>query len=207
MISNLEDKNHPKYEPEKWNNNLYIKKSHNCYAYALNLINPNYAKICKKYIIKTKNIDCPAVRPQPGIYSGFIDEFKPHPFSCSKIERRMKKDNPLIKKIRPNQMCPIGFYKIALVTSSDGTDYHYYRQDNTGYWSHKDGWKKATNKDAKGRLIKDPKYAERGHLDIFCGYYMVPNNSKLKHMSNDTRKSKKYPSRISEIKKIIGQKI
>ena len=30
--------NHPIYEPEKWNKDINIKKTHNCYAYALNLI-------------------------------------------------------------------------------------------------------------------------------------------------------------------------
>ncbi len=42
---------------------------------------------------KTKKYDCPMLRPQPGQYSGFIDEYKPHPFSCGKIERRMKADD------------------------------------------------------------------------------------------------------------------
>ena len=194
---NLSHKNHPKYEPNKWNHNEYIRRSHNCYTYALNLIQPKNANLCHEYIKTTNNYDCPSVRPQPGILSGYIDEFKPHPFSCSKIERRMKKDNPLIKKLRKNQKCPNGYYKIALVTTSKANDYHFYRQDNTGRWSHKDGFKHATNKDAKGRIIKDPELADRGHLDIFCGYYAVPNDQKNKNYSNKTRKSKKYPNKIS----------
>ena len=164
---NLNNKNHPIYEPEKWNKDINIKKTHNCYAYALNLIDKEQANICKIYMkITTKN-DCPSLRPQPGQYSGFIDEYNPHPFSCKQIELRMIKDNPLIKKLKNNQECPNNFYKIALVCASDGSDYHFYRQDNSGFWSHKDGWKKATNKDAKGRLIKNPELAERGHLNFF----------------------------------------
>ena len=61
----------------------------------------------------------------------------------------MLKDNPLIKKLKKNQECPDGFYKIALFCISDGSDYHFYRQDNNGLWSHKFGWKIATNKDGK----------------------------------------------------------
>ena len=44
--------NVPVYEPNKWNSNKYIKKSHNCYAYALNLIDKKRATKCKK--MKTK---------------------------------------------------------------------------------------------------------------------------------------------------------
>jgi hypothetical protein len=191
---------HPKYEPEKWNKDKYIKKTHNCYAYALNLIDKKQADICKIYLKITGKKDCPSLRPQPGQYYGYLDEYNPHPFSCKEIELRMIKDNPLIKKLKNNQECPNNFYKIALVCASDGSDYHFYRQDNNGLWSHKDGWKLATNKDSKGRIITNPELAERGHLDLFCGYYVVPNLSKYKNMSNITRP---YKNKISETTKIL----
>jgi len=194
---NLNNKNHPVYEPEKWNNDEYVRRSHNCYTYALNLIKPENAVFCRKYMKATGNYDCPNVRPQPGILSGYLDEYKPHPFSCSKIERRMIKDNPLIKKLREGQECPNNYYKIALVTTSKGTDYHFYRQDKSGLWSHKDGFKHATNIDANRHIINNPETAARGHLDVFCGYYAVPNNTKDKNYSNKTRKSKKYPNKMS----------
>jgi len=62
---------------------------------------------------------------------------------------------------------------LVLTCKDDKTDYHFYRQDQNGLWSHKNSWRKATNKDAKGRLIKDPKKCDRGKFTIFCGYYMV----------------------------------
>ena len=204
---NLNNKNHPVYEPEKWNKDIYIKKTHNCYAYALNLIHTEQANICKKYMKLTKKHDCPILRPQPGQYSGYIDEYKPSLFTtsstkCSRgMEIRIKKDNPLIRKLRKNQECPDNFYKIALFIASDGSDYHFYRQDNNGLWSHKDGWKLATNKDAKGRIIKNPETADRGNLDLFCGYYAVPNLSKYKNMSNMTRP---YKNKVSETQKILN---
>ena len=197
---NLKNMHHPKYEPEKWNKDKYIKKTHNCYAYALNLIDKKQADICKIYLKITGKKDCPSLRPQPGQYYGYLDEYNPHPFSCKEIELRMIKDNPLIKKLKNNQECPNNFYKIALVCASDGSDYHFYRQDNNGLWSHKDGWKLATNKDSKGRIITNPELAERDHLDLFCGYYVVPNLSKYKNMSNITRP---YKNKISETTKIL----
>ena len=76
------------------------------------LCNKEQANICKKYLKITNKKDCPSLRPQPGQISGFIDEYKPHPISCKKIEIRMKKDNPLIKKLKKNEECPNDFYKL-----------------------------------------------------------------------------------------------
>tara|TARA_B110001450_G_scaffold111593_1_gene105368 strand:+ start:353 stop:1036 length:684 start_codon:yes stop_codon:yes gene_type:complete len=196
---NLKNKKHPKYNPDKWNKNIYIRKSHNCYAYALNILKPSYANLCKKYLKKTKKHNCHGLRPQPGQFSGYIDEYKKHPYKCKKIERRMKKDNKYLKKIRKNQKCPDGYYKIALV--NDGEDYHFYRQDKIGLWSHKDGWRKARNTDVKNRLIKDPKTAKRGKYKKFCGYYIVPNNRFQKKLSNKTRK---YKNKISKYQRILN---
>ena len=72
---NLNNKDHPIYEPEIWNKDINIKRTHNCYAYALNLIYKEQANICKKYIKITNKKDCPSLRPQPGQFSGFIDEY------------------------------------------------------------------------------------------------------------------------------------
>jgi hypothetical protein len=172
---NLINKNHPVYEPEKWNANKYIKQTHNCYAYALNLIDKTQATKCKQYI-KTKKMRCP--RPQPG---GYVDEFNSKKVNCKHIEERMLKDNPFIKKLKKNQECPDGFYRIMLYIANDGSDYHFLRQDNSGLWSNKDGWKIATNKDLKGRLIRHPDLADKGKYTIYCGDYAVPNKSKYKH--------------------------
>jgi hypothetical protein len=162
---------YPKYEPEKWNNNIYIKKSHNCYAYALNIISTKLINICKTKI----NFNCP--RPQPNMPLGHHDIS-----SCKLIESRMLKDNPKIKKILNPSLCPKNYYLIALACTKDKSDYHFYRQDQykngDKLWSHKNGWRKATNKDNSNKLIIDPKYADRGNFEIFCGYYIVPINSK-----------------------------
>ena len=67
-------------------------------------------------------------------------------------------------------MCDNG-YKVALVlglVKSGGSvdqDYHWYRQDAGGKWSHKPGGKKATDKDQSGNEITDPETADRGKVD------------------------------------------
>ena len=204
-MSNLSNINHPSYEPEKWNNDILIKKSHNCYAYALNLINTDNKKLCEKYMSIHNSKDCLDVRPQPGYYSGYLDEYKPIFISCDKIIRRMKKDNPMIKKLRKEEKCKDGYYKIALCCRENGTDYHFYRQDNNGLWSHKDGYRKATNKDSKKRIIKDPFLADRGIYKLFCGYFSVPNEAKYKNMSNLTRHSKKYSNKVSKVSELLSK--
>lgn len=175
---NLNNKNHPVYEPDKWNANKYIKQTHNCYAYALNLIDKKQANKCKQYM-KTKKMRCP--RPQPGQYSGYVNEFNSKKVTCKQIEERMLKDNPFIKKLKKNQECPDGFYRIMLYIANDGSDYHFLRQDKTGLWSNKNGWRIATNKDLKGKLIRNPDLADKGKYTVYCGDYAVPNKSKYKH--------------------------
>ena len=41
-------------------------------------------------------------------------------------------------------------------------DYHWYRLDGNGYWSHKPGGTCATNRDGRGKRIKDPRRADNG---------------------------------------------
>ena len=209
---NLCNKNHPVYEPEKWNKDVNIKTAHNCYSYALNLINPKMAEICKEYKkINKKTDNLTYLKPQPGRYSGYIDEYindkiyKKTFSKCTNIEARMKKDNPCIIKLKHGEECPNHYYKIALYHAADGTDYHFYRQDNTGLWSHKDGALNATNKDRKGRIIRDPETSEqlrKGGRYRFCGFFAVPNSSKHKNMSSISRP---YKDNISEVQKIINE--
>ena len=48
-------------------------------------------------------------------------------------------------------------YKIALVIDDLGEeqDYHFYRQDSDGYWSHKPGKEEVRRVDASGKLLRE----------------------------------------------------
>jgi hypothetical protein len=82
-----------------------------------------------------------------------------------------------------DQPCPANTYKKALVVDSvddpgipgDDRDFHWYRQDDNQMWSHKPGSTKATNLDASGNPILDPRTADRssGNIDYadFCGCF------------------------------------
>jgi hypothetical protein len=59
-------------------------------------------------------------------------------------------------------MCPSGYHKVMLVIAP-GVDYHWYRQDTDGKWSHKPGITPITNLDASGKPIADPAKADRDY--------------------------------------------
>ena len=53
-----------------------------------------------------------------------------------------------------------GFYKIFLALDV-GEDYHWWRQDNNKYWSHKPGSTNVINVDASGNKIIEPLKSNR----------------------------------------------
>jgi hypothetical protein len=111
------------YEPEKWNENDKIKRYHNCYAYVLN------------HIASKRN-----GKPQPGYFSNY-PSLSDSDYNCKTFYKRLRKDVPSLYLIDFDTPCRKGFYKgfIALDTKKYDTDYHFYRQDKSGYWSHKPG--------------------------------------------------------------------
>ena len=59
-------------------------------------------------------------------------------------------------------------------------DYHWYRQNPDGTWSHKPGKSEVTNLDASGELIFDPEICDRNYetssginYNEFIGYFAV----------------------------------
>ena len=124
----------PKYDPESWELNKEEHEINNCYSYAMN--------------IKESNIE---EKRQPGELCG--REFK---YDCENIEKMMKCDFPSIQKIEKiDTPIPCSHYRIALVLDNSGEhlDYHFYRQDIDGYWSHKTGNNPITNSYPKLKAV------------------------------------------------------
>jgi hypothetical protein len=146
----------PPYEPGRWNSPP-VKNSTNCYAYAAN--DPD---------------GHPPGKPQPGEHCG-------HPFSsvdCANVGVAAVCDGMIKGTSPPNP--PQGYYPVALVVDP-GVDYHWYRLDNDGRWSHKPGNTDARDVDASGNPITNPETADRDYsssggpnYSSFCGYYYVP---------------------------------
>ena len=160
----------PLWQPKLWNslNDLPILEKTNCFSYAFNFI---------EYREK---------RLQPGeISSNIVTEY-----TCDKILNKLRKDYPDIRiSNKEEEFIDCSRYKIALFIdkSSDNKDYHFYRQDSNGLWSHKPGILDVSNKDASKKVIKNPEQADRDYTkfdDItdydnhnyseFCYYLSYP---------------------------------
>lgn len=141
-----------------------IRSNSNCYAYA----------ICNQVYPGTNNL---WFKQQPGEYAN-VSCF---PFTKQNLVTAVQADfakynldynlNLTFQEVSKDTICPAGTYKVALVAYPG--DYHWYRQDADGYWSHKPGTTPVTNLDESGDLITDPAFADRGNYTNFLGYFAV----------------------------------
>ena len=123
----------------------------------------------------------------PGYYSS---ETLAIPYTKNNLEYCVKEDfkkynaeheeNLIFIEVSKYEICPIGTYKIALVVDNNepSVDYHWYRQNSDGTWSHKRGNTEVTNLDALGQSIYVPdscyrKYSDELNYDTFISYYAV----------------------------------
>ncbi len=169
----------PHYMPSIYNDpTKVVQTNHNCFAYAFDIFDPPECKDGEK---------CKEPFHQPGYFSGyshFTDNGKKY---CADLLARLKGDMPWIRTTKFEKPCPRGYSKIALVIDPDN-DYHFYRQDSNGLWSHKPGGQPVTNRDASNKLIYNPEFADRDYrkpglpkedqlnYSIFCSFLCVPRN-------------------------------
>ena len=165
------------YMPELWGG--IVGNNCNCYAYAIN-----------NQIDKEGNL---IYKQQPGQYAGYEDVT----VDADEIITRVLDDfeefnnenltNLVFKPIGRYESCTtIGAYKIALVIAP-GYDYHWYRQDSDGLWSHKPGTTPVTRFDNSNDLIIDPQTANRGLYTEFIGYFeVIPWNQYYSSIMSNT---------------------
>ena len=58
-------------------------------------------------------------------------------------------------------------------------DYHWYRQDRNGCWSHKLGQASVTDLDNAGKRLRDPGLADRGQYQTRHGYKSTDRNARI----------------------------
>jgi hypothetical protein len=188
----------PKYEPDRWNARKEVRETHNCFAYAMNVHDPKQFTSC----LKSKNCNVPF--HQPGSASGHPKFSSQKQKTCSDMVGRLLGDNPTMQVTSFTDKCPKHTSKIALVVDAD-EDYHFYRQDSNGMWSHKPGGTPVTDKDADGKPIYDPKlsnrnYDEKGsklNYDIFCSYMCVPRDRPLYLKTGGTRRDRNRSRKLT----------
>ena len=144
----------PVYNPGPWNVPS-VQPFNNCYNYANNQMTNTFA--------------------QPGRASG-------HPaasMACNQVQPAATSDG-LHAVANFNGTLPAGKgWYVALVVWP-GTDYHWYRQDKVGCWSHKPGQTAARNVDNSGHAITDPKTCNRGPYTDFCTYMVTHKGIHIK---------------------------
>lgn len=144
------------YEP-----NLWETSSVNCYNYALN----NQSK--------------PTMQPGWSAHhdsSNTENYFKKETF-LSMIKIDAVNYGFEFKEILKQSKCDAGYYKIAIAIAPE-YDFHFYRQNPDGSWSHKPGMKPFITKyDYSGKLIMDPSTCwrqwENTNYRLFLGFYQV----------------------------------
>ena len=161
----------PPFDKHKWNDNSKIKKTHNCYAYVLDLINDKLTS-----------------KPQPGYSKGYSYLTDNDIRKCDRMFERIKADNPSLIKIKYSDKCPTGYRKGYLAvddgSQTSNTDYHFYRLDSSGLWSHKPGSTNAISENTNGKKIVAPHLAKRqsnSHIyNKSCGYFCYnPDTSNI----------------------------
>lgn len=185
----------PRYRPEKYNKTRRIRDSHNCFAYAFDHLEIPPEEECNEKA-------CPVPFHQPGRRSGYPKWSEVKGKRCPDLISRLRADIHGIETTTFTRKCPKGTSKIALVVDPS-EDYHFYRQDSNGYWSHKPGAMPVTNLDATGRLIYDPALATRkyvsksGDLDYteFCSYMCAPRRKSLRFKRGGRARSRRMTQR------------
>ena len=86
--------------------------------------------------------------------------------------------NLIFREIGRDEKCPAGTYKVALClmpySEQYYADYHWYRQNADGTWSHKQGLTSVKKTDGDNMIITDPEKAgESVGYTEFVGYFAV----------------------------------
>jgi hypothetical protein len=136
----------PIYEPNWWN--VPSRQDYNnCYNYSTNYRTDTFAQPGKAAGAQYTSLSCNSVRP-----AAIADK--------------------LIDSPNADNKCPEEGHLVALVVAP-GWDYHWYRKGSNGWWSHKPGGSPVTNLDNAGKLISDPRNANRGPYTDWCTFMVV----------------------------------
>ena len=138
----------PAYNPGFWNT-PQRQPTNNCYNYANDQATNTFA--------------------QPGLATGHMYTFPP---TCPGVRAGATSDGLHAVPNFGGTLGPGHGWYVALVIWP-GNDYHWYRQDKVGCWSHKPGRTPARNTDNSGRPIADPRTCNRGNYTIFCTYMIT----------------------------------
>jgi hypothetical protein len=145
------------YNPGFWNNNPTILHNNNCYNYASNKRTDTFA--------------------QPGRGCGHMYTA----INCVEVTRAALCDGLHHRyQCFPDSEKPRYLVALVIAPGPGFVDYHWYRKNKEGFWSHKPGGTPVRNVDNSGHVITDPSRCDRGPYTIFCGYFYTCRTQKIR---------------------------
>lgn len=137
----------------------------NCYAYALN--RPEYY-----WAVPGHGFAKAMTQQYHNSFNAYFNKFSQGEFR-ERLIAGAERDG-LIATTKPQEK--EGYYLAALFFPDDPNnfDFHWYRRDDNGTWSHKDGWRMPKNKDIKGNVLRDPRADAQQSYPVFGGFFLVP---------------------------------
>jgi hypothetical protein len=142
----------PTYDAGYWNNDPTRLNANNCYAYVNNQPTNTFAQPGRGTGQQWKSLDCDDVR-SASERDGLVTAGS---FQASRA----------------------GWYGALVIWP--GFDYHWYRQDASGCWSHKPGHTKVRDVDHAGQPIADPSQCDRGPYTTFCTFMATSSSVTIK---------------------------
>lgn len=136
------------YNPGFWNNNPNVRTRNNCYNYASNKRTDTFA--------------------QPGrgcgrMYTAITCVEVSRAALCDRLHRRFV--------CFPDSEKPRYLVALVIAPGPAFVDFHWYRRNSEGFWSHKPGGTAVRNTDNSGKVITNPETCNRGPYTQFCGYF------------------------------------
>lgn len=144
----------PAYDPSAWNDANGIQFNNNCYNYGCDIQTGTYA--------------------QPGRAHGITLSWDD--MQCKKVIPAAVADGLARVDCAEGCGCKECRHQVSLCIYP-GRDYHWYRKDRDGKWSHKMGWTEATNLDNSGNVITNPETCNRGSYTEYCGCFCVKKSA------------------------------
>ena len=156
------------YNPDYWND--YFKTTTVCYNYALDSTIYSYMTIGESY---EGNFD---------LYSNieyYVEYDSNHLVYHNQLTNEEVVGFILIPLDSINTVCPDGTYKVALFVDPIAFDYHWYRQNSDGTWSHKPSIDSVRDFDSNGSIIYNPllcsrQESSRNYTDYIGCYAVTP---------------------------------
>jgi len=135
----------PLWDPAWWNDGGNVQSGNNCYNYAADYRSDTYA--------------------QPGRAAGAMYA------SVTATNVHLAALADALQDAPPRNRCPAKGHLVALCVSP--WDFHWYRKQRSGRWTHKPGPDPVTQLDEAGQPIVDPRTADRGPYTQFVGFLTV----------------------------------